>query len=350
MPHRVEGGDVTSLASLWDVSLTLWGMASLSLAALLLARVIAKGRQERRNEARTRLLPHLLSGENSPEKLSNLDLKVATALTCELAELTRGSDLEALLARAAALGVPALLSKWLGALSPQKRLTAVETLGLFESEGLEIQRALNDRNRDVRLGAALLLAKRKDGPSPFDMVRKLRIGTVERSLMVASLMSDLASRDPEGVAALLIEKEVPMQAKIAAADALAASGSHYASLLAAMAREPGQDPNMQKRLYRALGKAGHPSGSVAILEGMQSKHADVRAAAAEAAGKVSLSSAIEELASLLSDQSWEVRYQASRALLRLGSGGLNKLWEVAASDDYNSRTTARSILAEAGAA
>lgn len=341
---------MTSLAALWDASLTLSGIASLSLAALLLARVIAKSHAERCKEARAKLLPCLIGGRTPASTLSGLDLKVAATLTCELAELTRGSDLKALLERASALGVPPLLAKWLRAFSPQKRLTAVETLGLFENEGLQILSALDDRNRDVRLGAALLLARREDGPSPGELVRKLNIGTVERSLMVASLMRDLASRDPEAVAALLVEADISMQAKIAAANALAATGSQFVPLLVVMVQEASEDPAVQLELYRALGKTGHPSSSAAIFNGLKSKDAGVRAAAAEAAGKISLAGAAGALSELLADQVWQVRYQAARALLRLGPCGITKLWEAAGSDEAQCRATAKAILAEAGAA
>lgn len=341
---------MTSVAALWDASLTLSGIASLSLAALLLARVVAKGHNERCKEARARILPYLLGGKTPLIALSGLDLKVAAALTCELAELTRGSDLNALLERASALGVPPLLAKWLRAFSPQKRLTAVETLGLFKNEGLQILSALDDRNRDVRLGAALILARREDGPSPRELVRKLRIGTVERSLMIASLMRDLASRNPAAVAALLFEEDLSIQAKIAAADALAATGSQFAPLLAVMVQKASEDPAIQQEFYRALGKTGHPSGSAAILKGLESADAGVRAAAAEAAGKISLSGAAGALGELLSDRVWQVRYQAARALLRLGPCGISKLWEAAGSGEAQCRATARAILAEAGAA
>ncbi|MBD3730575.1 MAG: HEAT repeat domain-containing protein [Sphingomonadales bacterium] len=341
---------MTSLTALWDASLTLCAIGSLALAALLLARVVARSQRDQRAELRARLLPQLLGAGEEPGPLKGDDLRVAAALTCELGELTRGSDLEALLERAAAMGVPAMLVRWLRARSPQRRLVAVETLGLFEDEGWQVAAALDDRNRDVRLGAALVLARRDDAPDPATLVRKLAIGTKEHSLLVSSLMSDLAARDPDAVAALLFDKDIPYAAKVAATDALADSGGRYVALLASMAQHSQGEPSLQLRVYRALGRTGHPAGGAAILEGLHSADTAVRAAAAEAAGKSGITQAIDLLGRLLDDGDWTVRYRAGEALLRLGPRGLATLWDASQNAEGEARHAASAMLAEARAA
>lgn len=338
---------MTSLVALWETSLALCAIVSLALAALLLARVIARGHGERRTAARSRIFPLLLGNGDCPGPLQGLDLRVAADLTCELSELTRGSDLEAMLERAAKMGVPGMLVCWLNAGSPQKRLTAVETLGLFAEEGGQVASALDDRNRDVRLGAALILARREDGPSVDTLVRKLRIGTQEHSLMIVTLMTDLAERDPDGVAALLLAKDVSYEAKVAATDALSVSGGRYAPLLAQMAQGSCGESDLQQRIYKALGKTGHPSGAAAIITGLGNPDAAVRAAAAEAAGKARLAQAADALGALLSDTDFPVRYQAANSLLRLGPSGMATLWAATEGEDGPAREAAGKMLAEA---
>lgn len=341
---------MTSLQALWDAALSLSATGSLALATLLLARVIARGRGERRLEARARILPVLLGAGGAPHRLSGLDLQVATRLTCELAELTRGSDLSDLLLRASDMGVPGMLVRWLRARSPQKRLTAVETLGLFPVEGGQVTAALDDRNRDVRLGAALILAQRDDAPSVGTLVKKLRIGADEHSLLIVTLMIDCANRDPDSVAALLTDDDIPYEAKVAATDALADSGGRYASLLAQMAQELDGEPQFQQRIFRALGRTGHPAGADAIIAGLSAKDPTVRAAAAEAAGRAGLTQASESLGELLADAEWAVRYRAAGALLRLGRQGNSALSHAAAGENVEARLAARTMLAEARAA
>ena len=78
--------------------------------------------------------------------------------------------------------------------------------------------------RRALCGAALALAQNHAAPSAADLVRQLGLGTTERSLLVVSLMRDLVETDPQGVAQILYEEALSDEAKLAATDALAASG------------------------------------------------------------------------------------------------------------------------------
>lgn len=344
---------MTLLLALWRLSLFLCAMGALALVTLIMVRIWAARIAMRRQETRRSLLPLLLGSTDDVVDLGPLrgwQLAVAATLTCELAELTRGSSRDALLERATALGVPALLEKRIHARSPQVRLTAVEVLALFEQCGEQAQMALDDPNPDVRLGAALALAQRADAPPPVTLVNKLRVGTEERSLLLVSLMADLVQRDQSAVAAMLLDRNLPYEAKLAATDALADSGTEYAPLLAQLAHETASTPDVQPRIYRALGRIGHPAGAAAIMAGLQSDEWPVRASASEAAGKSGLVTAAERLGELLDDPNWWVRYRASQALLRLGPRGLAILWSVAESPSDVAKSTAKAMLAEARAA
>lgn len=334
------------LVFLWQFSLALCGFAATVLLLLLLARLLSARSDRRRAALRRELLPLMLGGAGEIRPLRGVRLQVATALTGELAELTRGSDREAMLQRAAAIGVTGLLRQQLHARSAQTRLTAVETLALFKKAGAQVRIALDDRNPAVRLGAALALAQRDDGPSPQELIEKLMVGTRERSLLLVSMMADLAQRDAGAVAALLVERDIPSDAKVAAIEALSDNASAYAPLLASIAHDTDGDPELRPRLYRALGRSGHPAGRQAIVDGLESEAWEVRAAAAQAAGRARLRQAAERLRELLSDDNWWVRYRAGEALLRLGPQGLDALHRASAGDDVCAREAASAIMAE----
>ena len=133
-------------------------------------------------------------------------------------------------------------------------------------------------------------------------------------------------------------------------DALAELGGEYAPLLAYMARSAEGEPDLQPRLFRALGRTGHPAGTEAIVHGLSSEEWTVRSSAAEAAGKAGLAQAAARLGELLTDPHYWVRYRASEALLRLGPRGINTLREVSEGDDEEASAVAAKMLAEGRAA
>ncbi len=342
---------MTTLTALWELSLVLCLLGALALFALILARVISTRFVGHRAVVRQSLLPVMLDADPASLKsLLGTALEVATDLTIELAEMTRGSEREILLARASALGVPGLLVRRLRARSAQTRLSAAEAIALFDQCHDEAVGALDDSNPDVRLAAALALAQRGDAPDPLTVMRKLKVGKEEHSLLLVSLMRELAATNSEAVAGLLFEKDLSFEAKVAAMDALADLGGEYALLLAYMARESAGEPELQPRIFRALGRIGHPAGAEAILTGLVSDDWTVRSSAAESAGKAGLAQAAERLGELLCDPHYWVRYRASEALLRLGPRGINTLRKVSDGDNEIASCVATKMLAEGRAA
>lgn len=341
---------MTTLTSLWEASLLLCAVALLGVAALLLARVIGEGRVARREAMRRQLLPALLKGDTVATADRGLARKVAATLTIELAELVRGSDREAFVNAAEATGAADELARRLHSRTAQDRLVAAEALAMFPSRRDAVAKvALEDRNPDVRLGAALALAGEGRAPPIADLVRKLGIGSEENSLLVVSLMRDFVRTDPHAVEALLYNLDVPDAAKLAATDALAESGAvDHAPLLAWMAEASGEETYLRPRIFRALGRIGHPAGHEAILSGLFSDAWYVRASAAEAAGRSRISAAAERLGELLDDEQWWVRFRAGQALTRLGSAGQLELHHAAIGSNPVSRIAAKTTLAEQG--
>jgi HEAT repeat protein len=340
---------LTTLMTIWQVSLALCSAAFLALVLILVARFFAERRNtrtetERRRIARMLMAPHL---DAPVPPIRALEMEAAAQLALEMAELVRGPDRQALLANAEALRIPRTLLRSSVSRSAQDRLLAAEALAMFPIGQDRVRQMLRDRNPDVRLGAALALAQNQAAPPAAEIVMRLGLGTSERSLLIASLMRDLVDADPASVQDLLSDQTLPDAAKLAAVDALAASGRiEHAPLVARMAEEAGTDYELLPRIYHALGRIGHPSGHAAILRGLSHPAWAVRAAAAQAAGANRLATAAEPLGALLGDDQWWVRLRAGEALWRLGTPGREVLTQVAASEQPLAREAAALTLEE----
>ena len=120
----------------------------------------------------------------------------------------------------------------------------------------------------------------------------------------------------------------------------------HAPLVAWMADAARTDSHLQPRIFRALGRIGHPGARDAVLTGMQSPEWRVRSSAAEAAGRIGLTDAVPRLAELLGDEHWWVRLRAGEALARMGRAGRDALLAAAASGSPEARRAATATLAE----
>ena len=343
-----ESALLTTLVSLWEFSLLLCFIAFLGVAGLFAARLLAERRSRRRDELRKILLPALMRGETPNVRSSRPARDVAASLTLELAELVRGSDREALLRAATAAGAAEELARRLRSRLPQDRLMAAEGLAMFPGYRDDVTRvALADPVPDVRLGAALALAQEGRAPAVGTLIRELGIGTSENSLLVVSLMRDLVKADPHAVEALLYDLDLPDAAKLAATDALAESGAvDHGPLVSWMAEAAGDDPELRPRIIRALGRLGQPAGHEAILAALDDSAWQVRAAAAEAAGRSTLGPAIPRLTALLGDDEWWVRFRAGEALAKLGTDGRQALHRAATGTNPAAQLAAKATLAE----
>ncbi|GGB69967.1 HEAT repeat domain-containing protein [Blastomonas aquatica] len=340
---------MTVLFALWQLSLVLCAVALLALAAMLIVRVIAGRRVIRSTSERKRLTPLLLYGSDTPMQPPGgmTERREAMRLTMELAEMVRGPDRATLLANASTLGVLDDLIEGSNSRVPQERLLAAEALAMFPDVTDRVHEMLDDSNPDVRLGAALALAQNGFAPPTSELVRRLGLGTTERSLLVVSLMRDLAEFDPQGVEAMLDEPDLPEALKLAAIDALADTGNiKHVPLINGMVEAAAEDTALLVRIYRALGRIGHPEGHKAIQHGMGHAAWQVRASAAQAAGASSFINGAQKLSDLLGDTEWWVRFRAGEALCRLGKTGRDKLELACVHGTELAREAAISTLAE----
>jgi HEAT repeat protein len=343
---------LSTLVGLWLVSLAICALALAIMLGLIIARRVSEFRAKSRQEERRRLVPMLLdpNPEPRPQEVKPAPDLLADLFT-ELIQMVRGTDREKFVASSSRLGVPQRLRQRLDYGSPRIRLAAAEALGDFDDEQsmARLHSALDDPNEDVRLAAALALAEAGHAPNARLLVEKLGIGTSEHSMLVVGLFEDIARDRPEEVKAIVEAEDMPAGAKAAAIEALTASGDYsLVPIISRLVLAAGADAEELPRYLQALGEFGHPAGARAVEHALGSPRAAVRAAAAEAAGRIVLGTSASRLAELLEDQDWWVRFRAGEALARLGDEGQGLLRDLAEHGSEAARETARLTLAERG--
>ena len=344
---------MSGLAALWYLSLGIAAVALFIMFALILARVVLGWSGRARSEEKKRLVPMLL-GAAPPGRLRGRGRgDLLTGILVELIQLVRGSDRERFVEAATRLGVPARLRHHLNSGSPRVRLAAAEALAEFPDEKSveRLHAALRDRSPDVRLSAALALASLDKTPPARELVDLLGIGTTENSLLTVGLLRDIAATRPDEIRGLILDEGVPAGAKASAIEALSASADYsLVPLIASLAlTSDSEDPSLPRYLG-ALGAFAHPAGEKAVKRGLGSHSWEVRAAAAEAAGKIGLVSLGLQLRELLADPEWWVRFRAGEALARMGEEGARLLREAAEHAPEAGRTAATLTMAERGIA
>lgn len=343
------------LHGLWLTSLVLAGVALLIMFSLIAARAVS-GRRKRWSDAeRRKLIPMLLAGDTAALNDRNAEGSRALIanLAVELIQMVRGEDKARLTEVAVQAGVPQRLLKRLRSASSRERLGAVEALAEFRFEQTvkALTKALDDRNADVRIAAAMSLAAMGEAPPARQLIDKLGIGTRESSLLTIGLFEEIADGRPQEIRALIEDPASPGMVKAAAIESLSASGDY--SLVPAITRLALEaDPGSEElpRYLQSLAQFGHPAGIPAVDRGLHVEVPRARAAACEAAGRIGVASAIDRLAELLSDEDWWVRFRAGEALARLGGPGRAVLARVAREGSEVAAKAAALTMAERGIA
>ena len=310
----------------------------------------AKGRAAARNLTREHYVDLLKAGAENPESdATGLADDVLTDLAVDLLELVRGDEKARFAERVASAGAVARLHKRLRRGNVRVRVLAAAALANFHDNDTHeaLTEALDDRNARVGRVAALSLAATGKSPAPKDVIRRLRIGEHEASLLIVMLLVGMAQSDVESVRSLLLDPDTSEDLKAATAEALALCNDVAAvPAISRLAMDADPGASELPRYLGALAGIEHPAGSPAVLHWLNASSAQVRAAAARAAGRIGVEPALDQLEQLLGDPDWWVRFQAARALLRLGEEGQRRLNLAAARNEEPARETASLTLAE----
>ena len=338
------------VALIWLVA---WSVCAFAIA-ILIGLVAHRGWANRRADARRREREHyielLKARAERPAGAPSVPAgDVLTDLSVDILELFRGDEKQRFAERVARAGATGRLHARLRRGGARVRILTAAALEHFKDEKTKavLTEALDDRNRIVRLTAALSLAAQGQVPTPEEVIRRLGIGDRETSLLTVLLLVELAQRDVGNVRSLLLDTATAPATRAATAEALARCDDFAAvPIIVALAMDADPWASELPRYLGALAEFEHPAGSAAVLHCLDSPSAEVRAAAARAAGRIGIEPALDSLERLLGDADWWVRFHAAHALLRLGDEGRERLQRTAGRDDEPARETAALTLAE----
>ncbi|RCW81534.1 HEAT repeat domain-containing protein [Phyllobacterium bourgognense] len=342
------------LYGLWISSLLLATISLLVMVGLVAARLFRAHRQDRREQARKRLLPAFLTFTEDGDqeaflgKVATVPMSTTVDLALEFLNLMRGDEHESLVNVLTTAGVAKELISRVTRGDKTRRIHAVEALPFFPGSDTlaAFQRALKDRSADVRLAAAIGLVAGGSTMPLSDLLDELRVGDLASRRLVG-LFRRLPSDRSDELRTILTSRDTPSIVQAAAIEALGTSGDYSLLPLFAASVADGE-PEVSAAAIHAIGELAHPAGAATVVRALSSEDWQVRAEAAAAAARIGLDTASRQLSELLEDDEWLVRYAASKALFNLGTEGRSVLAEVARNGKPRSQRTAALLLAEEG--
>jgi HEAT repeat protein len=330
-------------------------LVAIAIVAAIIAIVLRTFRtriEAHRSAARTRLFVAVLAEmETEAPSMSLLaefqqDFRVAADLLGELAEMLKGHERDRLFALATSAGLGTWLRARLMRGNQDERRFAANTLRFFkESETVTaLTQALDDRNNDVRLTAALALVDIDAAPSLAVLIDKLDAANREQSRQLYRLLEKLAINGSNEVVAIAEGTLGHPSLQTLAIDALGFARRFDAvEALVRLARH--EMTTVRAAAVRAIATLEHPSILPIIDSGLGDPAWEVRAEAADAAARMGLFNLVPRIIMLLDDDSWWVRFRAAEALGKLGEAGIDALRAIVQSDRSRAAQAAAAVLA-----
>ncbi len=323
------------LFAIWVASLSLSGLALLCMTTLIVLRIVRGWKNTRDSATKatmTRAL--LLAAEGLPSpllerRMSAREQHAFVEAGIALLDLVRGATGVRIVEMLARGGALAVLKRWLKSANPERRATAAEVLVYFAParEHAVLTHALNDRDHDVRVAAAVSLIRLGAAPPVVELIALLgRHG--RPSARLAQVFETIFAKHPADVLTLARSDELDSFARAKAIEVVAASGD-LSVVPALQELASASDPDIRTAAIRGLGRLAHPSSRAKIAEAFGDGEWFVRAAAAEAAGKIGLYELAPALTALADDSVWWVRFRAAEALEVLDEAGRSALRRVA---------------------
>lgn len=284
-----------TLVHLWLITLGLAGLAVAVMLVLVVLRLIRMQLSRRRQRARSRMLPLILAAVDSEDNEARLRAArknpgVMADMAVELFELVRGDDSARYAALFERLGVLDVLRRRLARGDERARTLAAETLAFFHGDIARkaLDAALGDPSLDVRLAAAIALADLGTTPPLRRLVRMLDQGRADPSRRLVDLFRRMTGARAPELLEIARDRGLPTPVRAAFVEALATTGS-YALVpafaeIAGRAQEDGA-PELVAECVRSVGVLRHPGGWALVELALGSRDWQVRAEAAEAAGR-----------------------------------------------------------------
>ena len=231
-----------------------------------------------------------------------------------------------------------------------RRLKAAERLGYLGEESAipSLMRALGDDILDVRLAAALSLARLGCGGALIPIIRSLDLHGEISQRRIAEILSQLGEEATEPLLKILHDRELGPAALCIAIRASNLLNLHRAApVIGTLLNHT--DEEVRINAVRALGSLGEPSCIPKITSLAEDPSWAVRNAVMDALGHLNDQSSIPMLSESLGDPEWWVRYHAGIALWNLGAPGIEALRKASTGHvDAYGRDMGRQILQQNG--
>ncbi len=322
------------------LTLVLWVSGILTLFSVLLLAVILGVRSETDRQVRSRekfqslarplLGRFVVGGASLEEILTLLGKHPGMAAEFLMRECSRmdAPDRSLLRPLIEALGCTSSAEAELTSGNRDRRLRAAETLGYLGTErsAAFLRTALGDKVLGVRFAAAEALARLGSSQDVGEILKAIDVKGEVSQRRAAEVILILGSAASEPVLSLLTE---PRGSVNSLAIAIRVAGSLHLR----EATEPLRhllshgEVNVRLNAVRALASIGDPSAVESIAPLALDESWEVRSAVMQALGKLEATGHIPLLLRGLSDGQWWVRFNAARALHDLGDPGISALKE-----------------------
>ena len=343
---------MSALGLIWTASLVLSIWAVLAMGLLMVTRIVRTWRAATRDKIKSEMTRELLLAADgkscglTARRLSRREQGILTGAGIELLDLVRGTMASRIIQTLTDCGINAVLARWIRSSNPLRRAAAAEALAHFaDHDGLAaLSRALTDADHDVRLAAGASLVKLGAAPPLGELVKTLCAhGTP--SARLGQILGLTFLQHPGEVFGLAQDTMLSSFVRSKAVETLAAAGdSATLPHLIALARD--DDADVRTAAIRGLGRLLNPGAGETIACAFADPAWFVRAAAAEAAGRMGLYESVPALTTLVDDSVWWVRFRASEALAVLGEAGRSALRRLAAQHGGRASRAAAAALAE----
>jgi len=341
---------------IWQIT-SLLAVLSLVILFVLIVHRAFRNRHERRDAARRKELRQLaLELMEYPERIIEArkemrpsDRRRLLALFEELRKQLKGEYAERLISLMRIMGLMDECLEQLKHSGWVRRVEAAMLLGNFNEPNvvLALYRALEEGHMEVRVAAALSLARLRSVQSVVEIINALIPPGVSPSLAVTQVFRQLEEKHAPERCQLLRNHSLPPTALTLSIDALGRLGDLNAvpELL-----EIYDHPNLSVRVatMQALARLHDHRSVEPVMLAMADSSWEVRANASRAAGKIGDLAALPILQHLLDNSNWWVRYHAAETLASLGNLGLMQLQAVAETGTPDAANMAWGVLRERG--
>lgn len=321
------------------------------LIALVIWRLVSTHRANQRASLRRKLLPILLGSEAPDFNTLHVHAPLVAEIYQDLIGLVRGIERNEFIERALKFKVHNELIRQSRSGSRRKRAQAIQALSDLDAPEVRkaLYDALDDTDLEVRLMAALALAALQNELDVEELAGKVPLVDQGSSLLVKSLLRRIAANNPDQIRAFASRSGQSADVRLSILEALASNGDYSVAptIVEHILSAPDGAPELPRYLDM-LAILEHPAAKPAILRNLSSSNAEIRQAAARAAGRSRLLDSASELGHLLADDNWAVRFEAAKALILLGEDGIEQLRLVAKNGVPTAREAAAKMLAENG--